>query len=483
MTDKVATPSRERAQGLSKLAKIRALRGGVEAMRQARELYLPKEEGEEEGDYVDRLKRSWLLPALTVAIKRMADRVFAREITLGDDVPSELSGWAENITSEGRNLNEFARDVFEDGLEAGISFIFVDGPERPENLTLREEQEGNYRPYMVHYRVEQVIGWKTETLGNKTVLAQLRLLESVEKPDPTNEFEDEEVLQVRVFDRIGAVDGQSGYVGVRIFQKLPTGWQQTGTKRIDLPEIPIACFYTSRTGFFQATPPFEHLADLNIAHWQSASDQRAILHFARVPILALYGYEPDQVKIGGNRALATTKGPQEARIEIVEHTGAAIEAGRNDLKDLEERMVELGYEPMIPRPGNPTATGKAIDDGKANTPLRDMAFSLKDALEMALDFMGQFAGREPDTSGSVNVNTDYGLSIVDGEDLDFLLKAVNTGRISMETFHKECIRRGVLMEGLDTEDELERIADEMPEPVVVPGMAGSGEDDEDDDDE
>jgi hypothetical protein len=143
-------------------------------------------------------------------------------------------------------------------------------------------------------------------------------------------------------------------------------------------------------------------------------------------------------------------------------------------------MTQLGLKSVMPKPGNPTATGEALDMVKSVTPLAMMADSLKDALEAMLDFMGQFLGLGEGKGGSVTVNKDFGLSLLNGADLTFLLQAVNTGQISRITFLRECLRRGVLMDDLDPEEEIERIEDEMPEPVTVPLEEDDNEPDDED---
>ena len=100
MTNSVAKASDRSARGSSKLAKVRALRGGVEAMRLAGEYYLPKEERETQSDYDDRVSRSWLLPALDKTIRNSADHIFSREVRLGDDVPQQIADLAENIAED-----------------------------------------------------------------------------------------------------------------------------------------------------------------------------------------------------------------------------------------------------------------------------------------------------------------------------------------------------------------------------------------------
>ena len=448
------------------LAKVRTLRAGVEAMRDAGKKYLPQEEREQGPDYDNRIKRSWLFPALDKAVHDVADRVFAREITFGEDVPEQIVAFEDNITNEGRNLNNFARDVFEDGVEAGISFILVDSPKKDGDLTRAQEVRMNIRPYLVMVRAEAILGWKTETTDNMTTLKQVRILETAKEDNPDNEFEQVSVEQVRV------LDVENGRMGGRIFrQNDKSEWILYEEFLTEMSEITLVPFYTNRTGYLTASPPYENLADLNIAHWQSASDQRNILHTARVPLLMFSGVKPEDITSSSKSAVVTDN--DAATGFYVEHTGAAIGAGRDDLKDMELRMTALGLQLMLPKTGNTTATGEAIDSAKSHTPLAQMANNLKEALEKALDYMAQYMGL--DDGGSVGVNTDFGVSLLGQADLTFLLNAVNTGQISRDTFLREAVRRNVLMDGLDVDDEKERIDAELPDVVEMPGL----EEDED----
>ena len=470
MTDSVAVPSKHSLRGDARLKKIRDLRGGVVAMRKAGETYLPKEEREEQSDYDDRLARSWLFPALDKAIEDVADRIFSKDVSLSADVPTDLAELAEDIDNQGRNLNSFARDVLEDGTEAGIAFILVDSPPKQGDLTLAQARAINFRPYLVHIKAEDILGWKTTKIGNKSVLSMVRIWETVEENDPDDKFKEVTVPQVRVLE-LPVKNGVVGNVVVSVYRENKDGKWELRDRPIQsgLQEITLVPFYTNRTGFMKGKPRYEKLADLNIAHWQSASDQRNILHKARVPLLALFGFSVEDVTSSPNSALVTTKSPQEADGKWVEIEGASIEAGRNDLKDLEQRMTVLGIElAWKPVSNNTGATGAAIDHGKMVTPLAMIAASLQDALNKAFGFMAKYKGTE--MSGGVEVNRDFGASLLGTGDLVFLLNAVNTGQISQETFLKECARRGVLISDLNIEDEIERIKDEAPETVSLPGI-------------
>jgi hypothetical protein len=449
----VATPSKEHKEAQVRLQLPRALMGGTREMRKKGEAFLPREPDESDALYKRRLARSKLFNGFRKTVRDMTGKVFAKPIALGDDMPEVVQGWCENIDLAGRNLQVFARDVFADGLVAGVSYIHVDMPPAIPNATLADERRMGMRPYFVHVPAEHLLGWKSETIGGVETLTQARIMECVSEPD--GEWHEKDVHQVRVL--------------------LPGAWQiwrQMGEKNewmlyaegtTSLNAIPLVPFYACRTGFMTGEPPLEDLAFVNEQHWQSESDQRNILHVARVPILFMAGIpEADVPNLKVSANALTTAQAENARLEYVEHSGRAISSGREDLKDLEFQMSQHGMELILPTPGTQTATGKAIDSAAMHAPLAAMALNLQDALEEAFAYAGEYAGLGDDGAGSVTVNTDFGVSMRDAADLTALVQMRNAGDITRERLLMEMKRRGVLADDLDIEAELDELENEAP---------------------
>jgi hypothetical protein len=443
----------------------RALMGGTSAMRNSGSLYLPKELAESDASYKIRLERSFLFNGFAKTVRDMTGKVFAKPIAIGDDVPPDIAGYAENIDLAGRNLDVFASDVFEDALADGIGYILVemdppavDAHGDPIRLTKADEISLNRRPWLVHIKADDMIGWRKETVGGVERLVQVRFYEQVTEPD--GEFDEQVIQQIRVFKRSG--DSVSWEVWRQdVALRGAWGLYQSGT--ITINEIALCPVYVNRTGFMRGKPPLLDLAYVNMAHWQSQSDQRNILHVARVPILFGSGWTPESpVEIGASRML--TSSDTNAKLAYVEHSGAAIDAGRQDLKDLEFQMQALGLELLVPRSGSTTATGEAIDQAKMSSTLAMMAFALKDALEQAFGFMALYAGLNRDSGGgSLTVNTDFGVSLRGAQDITSIIEAMKNGLISRETGIRELKRRGFLSDDIDEEEEVKRALDDsMP---------------------
>jgi hypothetical protein len=456
MSDSVAKRTPVATAMVEATRKGRDLMGGTAAMRAAGTRYLPKFKAELKEDYDARLGLSWLFNGYKKTVRDMSGRVFDRPVEVAE-APSQIIDWSENIDMQGRDLSTFAAEVFKDGFASGVSYIMVDAPRREGQTTRAQAASEGLRPYLVHIKAEDILGWKTATYGNALALSQLRIMETLTEDDPKDEFASVLIEQVRVLDRL------DNGVRVRLFHRGTVANKETwilhDEYETEASEITVAPYYAARTGFFTGEPVLEDLADVNIAHWQSQSDQRHILQKARVPILFGRGIDEDtEIVIGASTAI-TSRDPQ-AELKWVEHTGAAIASGRQDLKDLEFQMETMGLQLLVAR--TQTATGAALDAAKETTQLASMADSLKDALEQALEWMAEYGGLG-EQSITVTINTDFGVSMMTPQEMQGLLMAVNTGKLSRETFLEEMKRRGMLREDLDTEEEMDRIDADGPD--------------------
>lgn len=421
--------------------------------------------------YECRLRRTHLFNAFRKTVHDMTGRVFNKPIVLQDDVPERLKGYAENIDLAGRDLFNFARAVFEDGMQAGISFILTEMPPKPEGTpTLAQDKAEGRRPYLVHIVAENLIGLKSTLIAGQETLTQIRIREWVKEPDPGFPWEDVLIEQVRVIE-------QTEWRTYRRNKERPNEWIENANGPMTLGVIPLAPVYLNRTGFMMGEPPLEDLADLNVTHWQSSSDQRNILHVARVPILFGAGLDVNeqgqtQVVISANM-MAKASNP-DAKLSYVEHTGKAIGSGSEDLKQLEFQMQTMGLQLLVPKPGQ-TATGEIRDDAKEHSTLAMMADGLKDGLERAFGFMAMYENLGADAGGSLVINKDFGLASADAVEVQAILSAASQGLISQETALKELIRRNVLADDLDIDEELRKTALELEqEQNALNDTAGGG---------
>lgn len=474
LINSVATTSGAHRDMVRDSAMVRTLVGGTIAMREAGETYLPRWPSEDSASYKARMNSTVLFNATGKTVLDMAGKVFAKPVILEKDVPKEIAAFAENIDLTGRHINVFARDVFADAMQPGIGYIYVEAPpaitrEDGTPGTRADYEAAKWRPYLTFIPMEQLIGWKSTNVDGAEQLTQIRIREYETVED--GPYLEKDIEQIRVITLVPATADASAYCTWETFRQ-PSGpagvqnqniWTAHENGTISLPAIPLAPVYLNRSGFMTGKPPLSDLAHLNVAHWQSSSDQRNILHVARVPILFGAGFdEKESMEVGSNSMFRSNS--VEATLTYVEHTGAAIGAGQTDLDKLEAQMQTMGLQLLVPAPGQ-TATGEIRDNAKENSPLAAMARGLQDALEQALGFMAKFLDVAADgdkAGGSVVVNTDFGLSGGTG-DLQYLTQAVVAGKLDDQTYIEELKRRGTLSDSVDVKVVLDRLATAAPE--------------------
>ena len=434
---------------------IRDLLAGGAHMRKRGERWLPKFTLEEQEDYKARLASTWLFNGTKKARDDMAGKVFEKPVHLADQ-EGQLFDWCQNIDLEGRDLSNFAFDVFKGGIEGGISFIMADAPPRDGDVTRGQAQAMGLRPHLSHIRLSDVLGWKWENIRNAPVLTQFRCMERVAKAD-RSEFSDETVEQIRLLAL------EDGRVYVRLYQKSSDDsanrgkWVVVEEYQTDMEEIQVTPFYTGRTGFMTAEPPLADIAEINMAHWRVQSDKSSCLHKALSPLLLIKGIDVEGGRVVNSAGYAFHSTADNAALSWAEITGSGIQAGTDELAQLEKQMQWMGLQLIMERSGVSTATGDSIDENKSTSKLKAWADNLKDALEIALTWMADMGGLSG-VDTDVVVNKEF--SIMGHLSLGDVRDMYNSGAISRKTYIGEAQRRGVLSEDVSAEDEAERIQSE-----------------------
>lgn len=437
-----------------------ALMGGTPAMRKASTFLLPKWPAEEDSAYAARLATATLFPAYRRTVSVMAGKPFAKALTL-TDADARIETWCEDVDLQGVSLHVFAGEMFEESFY-GLAGILVEYPRVPPGgMTVAQAERAGLRPYMVRIRHDQILGWRTGMTQGRLALTQLRLREDGEVDD--GEYGTKAVERVRVL--------------------MPGAWElwERGGPKNDwalidkgttsLPVIPFVPIYGRRRDFMKGWPTLLDLAYLNVKHWQSQSDQDNILHAARVPILAMIGAEDQsQLVIGAGTAV---KLPLTADMKWVEHSGAAIGAGRDSITDLEEQMIQSGAELLVKQPGTRSATEASGDQEGNKCDLQRLTEQMEDSLDQALVFMAAYGGVPVERAGSVALFKDFGVATLSDASAQLVADLNSRGLLSSETVLRELQRRGVLDASINVEDELAKAREEGPALGEL-GVAGQG---------
>ncbi len=436
---------------------IEALLEGTGAMRELRRKFMPQRTLESDEDYNGRLAVATLYPAFTQTLRAMTGRVFAKPLTIGEDVP----GWIQeevlpDMDMQGQNVHVFARKWFAEALAFGLSHVLVDSPVAPGVATQADQKAAGARPYCIPIHPRRILGWKTNDAGE---LTQVRIM--FQREEEEGEFGTTFVEQIRVYE----LDR------VRTFEKAECGWVLVEEIPNAFGAIPLVTFYTGRTQFMHAIPPLLELAFLNAKHWAIQSSNDALVDTASVPILAMTGVnEGDQVVIGAKHAVRL---PLNATMQYVEHTGAAINAGRDSIKALEEAMKQAGAR-LVETQANTAKTASQVDEeaSRDNSSLGAMVRDFEDTLANLLDMIARWRG--VGSGGKIALQANLDPDPTPANTLTALIALRNAGALSDETLFSEGQRRGLIASDIEWEDEAARIAAQGMPPAEPPPPGQGG---------
>lgn len=428
------------------------LLGGTLSMRAAGQKYLFKMPLEDKGAYENRLNRSTLYPALSETLAQMCGRVFYSPINASNVNKKIVEDILPDVDTEGNALDVFASQWFYAALAYGVSFVLVDYTKTGEAKTKAEEKAIGARPYLVHIKPQNVLGIKYDLINGNRVMTQFRYKEFVTEDD--GEFATKVVEQINVYEigKVRKYKAQSNGKGGLSFIEIEN--IEVKANGVPLTFIPIVPFITKKTGHFAlGEPPLMELANLNIKHWQSQSDQDNLLNTARVPLLVRIGVTDDStVKIGNS----IVDLPVGADLRYVEHTGSAIAAGQKSLNELETQMRVAGAKLLEKADMAMTESQARDEQNKEISALRLYANRFEDALDLALEYVGVWLGIESKDVGNVEISGNIDGNFDPNASMDSVVKLQSAGIISKQTTFEEAKRRGLISDNVNWEDEQAR---------------------------
>jgi len=359
---------------------LRALMGGTRTMRAAGKTWLPPFPQEEEAAYKLRAATAVLHPVYSRTCKVMAAKPFVKPVGMTGFSARSLQ-WLRDCDRAGSNWQTFAMQTALNAIAYGIDCVQVEFSGDGVARTRADEQRAGARPYLVRWPAGSVLGWRTDPASGG--LAQIRLLETVTAED--GPFHEKTIEQVRVLE-------PGRWSVYRANDKKEWLLHDAGATSLDV--IPVVFIYGQREALGVGRPLMSDLAYQNVEHWQTRSDQQTILHVARVPILFARGWASDEaITIGSSQAASSSN--DGADLRYVEHSGAAIAAGKADIDDLEERMRKTGAEVLTVPTAQKTATQAGIEADASKSLMQAFAENLEDSLSEIMALWCRWTGETP----------------------------------------------------------------------------------------
>jgi len=434
------------------------LLGGTESMREAGTVYLPKNERESDPKYKARIQRSFLYNVFKSTVNAMSGKPFEKPASV-EPLEEFYEAFNQDVDKQGVNLESFAKDVLKQMLAKGMTFIFIDAPviDSSQATSRQDEIDRGIRPYWTHIHAENLIGWDIDVINGVQTLVRIRVRESV--MEPFEDFGEKEVDQIRVtypdrFEVWRKTSDQS-----KEWSIYDEGLRASGV-------ITLVAAQADRSQFMASELPLKPLAEKNIEHWQSSSDQRNILHLARIPILFAKAVDIPQDEQGRptgeiSTGSIVTASSEKGDLKWVELSGdGSIVQGQADVERLVDEMESLGGQLMFRKAGSSkTATEETIKESKGDSVLHSIISNLESALDQAYVFTDLLRGQGT-APPRVTLYRDFSIhnpNLMSAEDL---LKAYSLQAIPYEVYVEEMKARG-LRTKLTAEEMQDAMGDEV----------------------
>ena len=158
--------------------KCRDVIAGEEAVKLARDTYLPRSGGMEDDEYDELIGRAEFFNATGRTLDGLHGMLFRINPTIGEkNEEKEYKDYFENVDGKGRDLKQFISDSVKDILTTGWGGILVDAPQNGDKISQGEAEKNNVYPYLAYYRAEDIPNWRTETRGRVEVIILVVLQE------------------------------------------------------------------------------------------------------------------------------------------------------------------------------------------------------------------------------------------------------------------------------------------------------------------
>jgi hypothetical protein len=381
---------------------IRDCNAGEAAIKDARQLYLPKLSAHKDDEYDAYLKRAYFYNAVRRTATGLMGSLFRKppEFTLpsGNSVPQD------NVTLDGQTLTEFTRYAASEVILTGRFGILVDMPQR------RGDDAIVGPPYLAGYGAENIYNWRTTLYRGRKVLDRVILRE---ERTLLTEYGEQYAEVVRIL-RLDEVGGSMVY-SQDVWEWDPT--QEGTAPRFNniqptilgrpLDYIPFVFCNVTHNLPQTEDSPLADVASLNIQHYQSTALLQHARFYAGMPTYVtsagddVGGGDFSGMPEGTKTLNALTVGPSNvwelekgAKAWILEFNGHGLTFLENAVDSLQLQMQSLGGKLISAQRRAAALSSEAwalLETGDEAT-LLDVALTLESGIGAALEILSEMKG-------------------------------------------------------------------------------------------
>jgi len=450
---------------------------GQKAIHDAGKTYLPALTDQTADEYTGYKLRALFVNYSWRSVSAMVGMMFRKPMTI--DVPPSIEPLLDDVTMSGVGFYTLVQEAATEVMTTGRDGILVDYPvDGTEGMTVAMAEAAGIRPIMARYQATSILNWKTQRIGNATVLSMVVLQEEASVPDPENEYAHKTEPRFRVLDLVKRrlEDQTNEYEGVKYRQRVFRINDKKEDEQVGSDIFPLmAGKHLDRIPFYFLgvltitpdvdDPPMIDLFDVNLDHYRLSADHKHGLHFGGLPTGIITGHtleNPGEKLYVGSSSFIVLSDPQ-AKAYFMEYTGQGLKPIAEEMQADEARMAILGAR-LLSTEKKATETSQTAQIHRAgeSSVLSAIAHTISKALTMAVNTFCEWAGQPGDWS--VELNQEFMPPEVTPEELKGWLAAWMSGApgFSDQGIFDMLKKRELIADDVTLEDEISRIGEKAP---------------------
>ena len=416
---------------------------GEEAVKDKGTKYLPKLSGQTTGKYNAYRDRALFYNAVGRTVAALVAAVFAQKTSI--KLPKKLEYLIDSATDKGDSLEEVLSRILTREMVTGRTGILAD-------------RDGTSQPYLVVYDEVQIINWKIDGEYQFVVLEEIH-----EVPDDKDKYKMVEKVMYR------ELAFQDGTYTMRL-------WEMKSKSKANLVEevtptkngkpmdfVPFACITPSGLNYEVDRPPILDMVNVLATHYRTSADLFNAYHTICIPTPYVTGVDSKDdegkdvtLNVGADTAIIL---PEIAsKVGFLEFTGQGVKSVEDALTKMENMLAALGARLVETQKKSfvETAEGVRTRESAAVAVLNSAITSVEASINKILKQIAIWENADPNEV-AVTINRDLVKTPLDANMLIALVKSLNDGAISYETFFHNLQEAGMYSQETTPEDEKENI--------------------------
>lgn len=360
-------------------------------------------------------------------------------------IPALMQPLLADIDGAGLSIDQHSQRSLRDVVSLGRGGLFTDYPQTLGPTTRAQALGGNIRPTVTYYKPEDIINWRTRTIGGKVqpCLVVMKYREAIEDDGFSESFEDRY--------RVLRLDDGNRYT-IEIWREgdgeAPAPIMPLDGRGQPFMEIPFEFMGSTDNSPAIDDSPLLDIAELNLAHFRNSADYEESTFMVGQPTPVFAGLTKDwvqnvlknEVRLGSRGAVSLPQGGSADLLQAEPNTMV-----KEAMEHKEAQMIALGAKLIENTGTQQTATEATLDTVLDNSVLATCARNVSSAYRRSLGWAWQYMTGEIVENPEVidyALNTDFAARMLTAAERSEIVAEWTKGAISFEEMRWNLKRSG-----------------------------------------